>query len=338
MKNEQFDVNSIANSKPAITMRPVTFFAFCVALILFSTLVAVAVFFLNVRGAEEVMVPDVYGKDIIVSLMELQSKELDARIQLRYSQLERGGIIEQDPAPGTIVKAGRKIRLVVSQGTMISNVGNYVGRKLDDVRSELAALFGASETPLIFIKTPVLYQYSSKPVGTILEQDPLPGTGISSQTELNLVVSRGEEALSVEMPNLNGMPLEAALEVISKSGIRWRFNTKPAGTNEKAMTVAAQSPAAGEQISENRIAEITITEAQKNELQEGEVYGVFSYTLSENPYPMQTSLEAILPDGERKTLVNAGHYGGEFNCPYILPKGSVLVLFLLKREVYREKI
>lgn len=337
MENQQSGIQGI-EAKPVISLRPAIFFALCGILIIFAALIAVAVFFLNVRGAEEVMVPDVQGKDIIVSLLELQSKELDARIQLRYSQLERGGIVEQDPKPGTIVKAGRKIRLVVSQGALVSSVGNYVGRKIDDVRSELTSLFGAAETPLITVKMPVLYQHSDKPAGIILEQDPLPGTGISSPIALNFVVSRGEDALSIEMPRLIGMPLDAALEQVSKSGISWLFTMRPANAGETPMTVVAQIPAGGEQITANHAAEIAIAEIPQKDISEGEVAGLFSYKLSESAFPMQTTLEVVLPSGERKTLVNAGHYGGDFNFPYRLPKGSTLVLSLLKREIHREKV
>ncbi|MDR2467936.1 MAG: PASTA domain-containing protein [Spirochaetaceae bacterium] len=339
METHFFKEDTLNDGKtPVLSLKPQVFFALCAALLLFAVLVAIAVFFLRVRGAEEVMVPDVQGKDIIPALLELQNKELDARIQLRYSPVDRGGIIEQDPRPGTIVKAGRKIRLVISQGALLSNVGNYMGRKVDDVRSELKTLFGAATTPLITIKDPILYQYSLEPVGTILEQDPLPGTGISAPLELNLVVSRGEEALSTKMPSLTGKKVDGALDAISKAGIRWVFTTQPGENGETAGTIVAQEPASGNVLTTNQVATLTVVEPRPADIKDNETAGLFRLQLSENPYPMQTTLEAIFPDGERKTLVNMGHYGGEFTYPYLVPKGTIFVVSLLKREIHRETV
>jgi len=95
------------------------FFIFTVfGLVIFVGIIAVSVFFYAVHGEEQTMVPDVTGKELTEALLELQVKELYPRLQLRYSQTSRdkGFILEQEPKPGTIVKAGRRIRLIVSRG------------------------------------------------------------------------------------------------------------------------------------------------------------------------------------------------------------------------------
>jgi hypothetical protein len=73
-------------------------------------------------------------------------------------------------------------------------------------------------------------------------------------------------------------------------------------------------------------------------LAEDEVFALFSYNLAPNPYPLPVSLEAILPDGERRFLVTVNHPGGKFVVPYRLPAGSTLILSMLNRELYREAI
>jgi beta-lactam-binding protein with PASTA domain len=318
--------------------RPALFFALCGVLVLFASLIAVAVFFLRVRGAEEVMVPDVREKEVIAALLELQKKELDARIQLRYASRARGEILEQEPKAGTIVKAGRKIRLVVSQGALVSNVGNYVGRNIDDVRSELRTLFGTTDPPLLAIKDPVLYQYSMEAAGTILEQDPLPGAGIADSVAIRFVVSKGGEAASVSMPRLLGLSTEEALAAVNKAGIRWLFSSRPAAGGEDEGRVVSQEPAGGETLPVERTAFIVVASPAPGAVRDNEVASLFSYYITENPYPMRTELEAILPSGERKMLMDVNHYGGEISYPYRLPKGTALVLSLLGREIYRETI
>jgi beta-lactam-binding protein with PASTA domain len=319
---------------------PKFFAGFCAALLVFTFLAAIAVFFIRVRGAEEVMVPDVQHKEILSALIELQNKELYPRLQLRFSKsaAEKGLILEQDPKPGAIVKAGRRIRLVVSQGVLVSTTGNYVGRNIDDVRSELATLFSSSDMPLISIREPLLYQFSPETPGTILEQNPPAGTGISGPTEVSLVVSRGMEAENLEMPILMGLNLDAAIVLIVKSGIRYEFLLRTANSAGAVGSVVAQNPAGGDAIPSDRIAQITIGAPREPDLTEGEAADLFKRRLPENPYPLQTVLEAVLPTGERQTLATVSFKGGNFTYPYRLPKGSILVLSVLNREIYRETV
>ena len=72
------------------------FISLAVGLMVFVGLIALAVFFVAILGAEQTMVPDVRGLELTEALLELQVKELYPRIQLRYSQsaADRGRILE----------------------------------------------------------------------------------------------------------------------------------------------------------------------------------------------------------------------------------------------------
>jgi hypothetical protein len=71
---------------------------------------------------------------------------------------------------------------------------------------------------------------------------------------------------------------------------------------------------------------------------EGEVFGLFTYTIPKNPYPLAVRLEAQLPDGERRRLVTVEYPGGKFTVPYRLPLGTTLILSMLNREIHRETV
>jgi beta-lactam-binding protein with PASTA domain len=320
--------------------RPKFFALCCLGVMVFVAAIAAISFFAMLRGAEQTMVPDVQGKDLIEALLELQQKELYPRIDLRYSNsaVDRGRILEQNPQAGSIVKAGRRVRLVVSQGMLLSAVENYVGRDVNDVRMELQALFASNPQPLLTLKEPFSYQYSSKPAGTILEQKPAPGVSIYSPLELEFVVSRGVEDRAVEMPALLGLSIADAMERIGKAGIRFNFSTRLGQGRGSAETVIAQSPAAGVRMEGDTVAEITVAAPARGNLDENEVFNLFKYKLPDNPYPLPTTLEAILPGGERNPLVTLDHGGGDFSFPYRLPLGSVLVLSVFGREMYRETV
>jgi hypothetical protein len=74
------------------------------------------------------------------------------------------------------------------------------------------------------------------------------------------------------------------------------------------------------------------------EVPEGEIFGLFHYTMPQNLYPLGVRLEALIPGGGRIELINVQYRGGEFTVPYRLPTGTVLILSMLNRELHRETL
>lgn len=314
------------------------FFFMTVCLMVFVGVIALSVFFHFVQGTEQTLVPDVRGKDLAAALLELQEKELYPRIQLRYSQSaqDKGIVLEQDPPAGTIVKAGRRIKLVVSQGIIINRVENYTGRPISEVRMDIQTLVSSAPQPLLSLKEPFMYEYSTAPVGTILQQYPEPGIPIAGPLVLEFVVSRGQENTMIRVPTLTGLPVSDALEEISRSGINFIFTLQPIRGNEQPGTIVSQEPVGQSVVTEN--VRVYLTVVAPANLGTGEVFDLFKYTIPKNPYPLSVQLEALLPSGERHTLITVAYSGGEFTVPYRLPVGSVLILSMLNREIHRQTV
>jgi beta-lactam-binding protein with PASTA domain len=308
-------------------------------LVLFVGLLAISVFFIAVQGAEQTMVPNVVGKELTEALMELQVKELYPRLQLRYSESshDRGHILEQEPNPGSIVKAGKRIRLVVSQGAIINKVENYLGRDIDEVRMDLQTLYAESGgLTQLSIREPISYDFSSEKPGTILAQDPEHGVDISGPMSLKFIVSKGREYSTVTVPQLTNLTLTEALTVISNTGINFEFIIKNREGSERGESVVSQSPQAGNNIPVNSKVQITVATPER--LAAGEVFGLFRYTMPMNPYPLTVRLEAQRPAGERIRLFTSDFPGGTFTVPYKQPAGTVLIFSMLNRELYRETV
>jgi len=315
-------------------------FIFAVAgLVVFVGIIALSVFFYAVHGEEQTMVPDVRGKELTEALLELQLKELYPRLHLRYSQTSRdkGYILEQEPKPGTIVKAGRRIRLVVSQGVIVNKVENFISRNIDEVRMDLMTLQAAAGgLPLLSIKDPIMYDYSNESPGIILAQKPEAGTDISHPISLEFVVSRGRENLTINVPQLTGLSLTKALEIISGTGINFSFVIKETGSNESGETVTEQIPASGTSISVNTPVQLTVTRPER--IASNEIFDIYRFIIPQNPYPLPVRLEAQLPSGEKIRLFTVNYMGGEFTVPYKLPVDSVLILSMLNRELNKETV
>jgi hypothetical protein len=140
----------------------------------------------------------------------------------------------------------------------------------------------------------------------------------------------------ITIPELTGLSIGEALELLGKSGLRFTFTQREGRGGEKPETVVSQTPAA-ETLATNNI-EVALMVIAPVDLKEGELFGLFSYTLPNNPYPLPVTLDALLPTGERRPLITMNHPGGKFIIPYRLPAGTTLVLSMLNRELYREEI
>jgi beta-lactam-binding protein with PASTA domain len=300
-------------------------------------MIALSVFFIAVRGKEQVMVPDVMGKELSQALIELQEKELYTQIQMRPAGAgeERGVVLEQVPEAGTLVKAERRINLVISQGMALDKMGNYLGKNINDVRTEILAFNSQTQEITISLREPFMYQYSSEAAGSVLQQNPAAGSDLTGSITLELVVSRGQENTRVTVPNVTGLSLSDTLNRLSQIKVGFTFSMRDAEAGENPGTVYSQNPAAGTEINSDDKVTIGITTPTAAE---GETVGLFRFNLPVNPYPLPLTVEVELPNGTKQGLVNTNHAGGEFSMPYRLPIGSVIILSMVEREIYRQTV
>jgi beta-lactam-binding protein with PASTA domain len=301
------------------------------AVIVLMIVAGLAAFLLSLRGAEQTMVPDIRGMELEQALIKMQEKELYPRLSLRFTDnpLDRGKIVDQSPSPGTIVKAGRRIQITVSRGSVVDKVENFVGQDINEAKIHLQTLF-AGARPLLSIKDPPIYVFDKAPAGTILEQKPLPETEIAGATQLELVVSRGPEKAQVRVPDLIGMSIDDALLQVEKTNLVVDFSMRSAGKSERQGTVVAQTPTAGSMIQPTARVSVTLTFPPESS---GKVAGIFSRDLPEYPYPLKLSLSALSPSGDSTQILTLNHPGGSFTAPYVLPEGYSLVLSVLDREI-----
>ena len=301
------------------------------AIIVLMVVAGLSAFSLSLRGAEQTMVPDVRSMELAQALVKLQEKELYPRVTLRFTDnpLDRGKIVEQSPSPGAIVKAGRRIAITVSRGSVADKVENFVGQDVNEAKIHLQTLF-AGARPLLSVKDPPIYVFDKAPAGTVLEQKPLPETEIAGPTQLELVVSRGPEKAQVRVPDLTGLSIDEALLQVEKTDLVVNFSMRTAGKSERSGSVVAQTPTPGSMIPANARVSVTLSYPSSKE---DRVADVYKRDLPEYPYPLKVSLESLSPSGERTPILTVNHPGGSFTAPYVLPAGYVLVLNVLDREV-----
>ncbi len=313
-----------------------TFGLFAAVLCVALAIVLLIAFSIVLRGPEKVMVPDVRNMELADALVKLQERELYPRLTLRFTDnpQDKNTILEQSPEPGSIVKAGRRIKLTVSKGAVLDKIENYVGKDLEAVKLQLQTLFSASKA-LVTVRDPPLYRFDDSAAGTILEQKPLPGEQISGPTVLELVVSKGPESLKDKVPDFSGQSISDAIATVENSPFTVDFSMRAAKAGEPQGKVVEQQPKAG---IEAKVADRIKVVVSSPASAAGLVSGVYVYNLPQYPYPVQVKLEAIKPAGQRVLLASLKHQGGNFSIPFSLPAGSSFVLSVLDREIARTEV
>lgn len=302
-------------------------------ILLFAVISSTVTFLIVLRGAEEVMIPDVTDQRLEQAVIELQDRGINTRIQLKYSShpSDKGTVIAQSPKPGTIRKAGSNVILKVSKGTIIDKIDDYRGWKLSDLETHLKSLF-TTYGPLLKVKDPVTRIYNEKERGTILEQKPEPGTELSGFTELELVVSRGPEGKTYIVPEFEDYDFQSALKKLAGYNLPFLFNYRPAKRNEKKGVVISQTPSKEEHVPHGTIVQLQMTQPES---MKGKVFGLIEKTLPDYPVSIELKLERITVEGSIEEIFRMRHRGGVIAIPYFEDEGNTLILTAMDNEISR---
>jgi eukaryotic-like serine/threonine-protein kinase len=288
-------------------------------------------FFISVRGAEQTLVPDVTGELLIDGLINLQEKELYPRVQVRYTEdpLEKDHIISQDPKAGSVVRAGKRVKLMISKGAVVDKVGTYTGQNLSDIKTQLQTLF-ASYKPLMIIKEPVIFVFDDATAGTILEQEPAADTPLTGLTELVFVVSRGPVGEKYSIDEFSGLRWIDAVNRLVRANQPFIFTlTEEVKGNHSE--ILSQTPAAGEIVKAGTKIKFSISTPKK--LSREERFGVIELTLPYYPISVELTVERTETAGRAEAIVTMQHPGGKFSMPYREKTGTEITV-----KVYDEVV
>lgn len=115
----------------------------------------------------------------------------------------KDNIISQKPSPGTIIKEGDEITVVISLGMPLTKVPSFKGKKLVDASKVL------KESNLD--EGLVDYEYSNiVSEGVIISQNPQAFTKVQEGSSVNFIVSQGREIKIINVPNLIGKTIDQA--------------------------------------------------------------------------------------------------------------------------------
>jgi beta-lactam-binding protein with PASTA domain len=215
-------------------------------------------FYVSVRSAvlsNEISVPDLVGLDLEAAASEVKEMELRLQVvdQRHDPAVPSGRVLEQMPRPGSSVRRGRKVRLVVSLGGEVLAVPDLVGQTARAVEIELRRE-GFVPGDEAHISAP------GSRAGTVIGQVPPPGTPAVPSSRVHRLVSDGPAPVTWVMPDLIGLTSNDAERWIAGTGFRRGAVRRVSMGGWPSGTVVGQLPLPGYPVRDRDVVELTVAQ------------------------------------------------------------------------------
>jgi eukaryotic-like serine/threonine-protein kinase len=178
--------------------------------------------------------------------------ELKIEDKLYSTQYPANAIAQQMPPPGTPMKMGQHVHVLVSLGPPQVNVPNLLG---ESVR---AARISAMQRGLTVGEVAVL-PWPGDP-DQVVAQDPPPATTEVRTPTVNLLISGGEEPAAYLCPRFVGQPIAEVRRVVEKNGFKVGQVTPVPTEGATAGIVLTQSPPSGSKIGSDAVFSFQVTQ------------------------------------------------------------------------------
>ncbi len=217
--------------------------------LLFTVLLAVALLSaittirLTIHGHQETM-PKLVGISLDSAQRLASGLGLDLKVEDKVfsSQYAANQIVSQMPPPGTRIKMGQHIHVLVSLGTPAVTVPSLVGASVRAAKIT-AIQRGLTLGDIAVVHTP------EGDADLVLAQEPPASPAEVRTPAVNLLVSAGQEPPAYLCPDFIGMPLAKAQDTLQKGGFKIGQITPIAGDPKLKDVILGQTPPPGSKIS-----------------------------------------------------------------------------------------
>ncbi len=275
-----------------------------------------------IHSRKTLSVPDLRGRSIAAALdmlaplnlgLRKEGTEFDATVAV-------SAVVRQSPPAGTVVRDGKVIRVVVSQGGVTVFAPNVVGMPLRN--SEMLLRQGQ------LVLGEVSESYSLRwDKGVVLSQDPKAEASVERNSLVNLSVSAGVPPAGVMlMPDLLRKNLSDAMAWASSAGLTLAVSTDSVSLFPYGV-ILAQTPAADAVLPQD--AKVSITISGRSKTSAGSASSrVFRYELS--PGGTESLVRIVLSDkyGERELFNGLRRPGSKVEVPLQEPGGARVKIYL----------
>ena len=232
---------------------------------------------------DEVQVPDVSGLSFADARALLEERSLIAEVanSLYDKKIPVDGVISQDPGAGTKRKVNSQIKLVISLGPDLGLIPDLTGKDIREagIIAE-AAGFVIGENKTEFSMT--------MEKGRIIKQDPISGSQRDKGDTIIVFISDGLPP-TVVVPDVKGMPLAEAAQLLKASGLMLGMTIETPSTAYPEGTVIDQTPPSGSEVDLN--SEVDLKVSMKAAVSSGPDSKRFEVTYS---VPQETWIQEVI--------------------------------------------
>jgi eukaryotic-like serine/threonine-protein kinase len=206
-----------------------------------------------IRSEDTVLVPALTGKEVVHTLELLTGLGLNTKVKgSEYNpEIPKHHVVSQDPEPGSEIKKGRDVRIVISKGPRSVVLPNLTGMGLPQARL-LLENNDLQPGHISNVFDPHLLREE------IISQYPAPGTVGVRGDAVDLLVSAGPPMRMIPMVDLRGMDLNQAISLLERHYLTTGA-IRSMDTGEFADdTVIDHMPAAGFPVAQGSTVDINI--------------------------------------------------------------------------------
>jgi serine/threonine-protein kinase len=197
------------------------------------------------RGPPPVTVPNVIGKSRDDAVAALSDAGLKYKVFTVHSNKTPNTVTGQDPAGGTKVVKGSRVRINVSSGPQPVSVPYVVGLSFDQASAQLqSAGFAVARRNID----------SDQPKGTVVAQDPT-GSAAPNST-VTLSVSKGPKQSTV--PDVTNQDEDSATSSLEGAGFKVSVNRQDVNDPGLDGIVLSQNPTGGTRADQGSTVTITV--------------------------------------------------------------------------------
>lgn len=206
-----------------------------------------------IKSEDTVVVPDLAGKNVVYVLELLTDLGLNTKVEgSEYStEMPKNNVIFQDPEPGSEIKKGRDVRIIISKGPKSILMPNLEKLPVQQARIIL------EENSLCQGQISSTYSNHIKK-DSVIAQVPSAGTMITRTECVNLLVSLGIRPQAYKMPDLEGRSLDGAIPLIESSNLILGKITSVFYKDKPLNTIIAQEPLSGYSVTEGGAVDLVI--------------------------------------------------------------------------------
>jgi hypothetical protein len=206
-----------------------------------------------IKSEGSVVVPNLIGKNIVYVLELLTDLGLNTKIEgSEYNQkLPKNHVLSQEMEPGTEIKKGRDVRVILSKGPEIvltPDLGDLSRREAQIVLEEKGLHIGKISNTF----------FETVEHNLIISQAPLAGTLIHQSENVDLLVSMGPRAKAFKMPDLGELTLDETILLIERNHLLLGEIKFISNKTQPTDIILAQEPAAGNRVFAKSIVTVTI--------------------------------------------------------------------------------